>query len=70
MQKFPDFVPAFSRRVKPLMCDGSQFTCMLFHPRIDGGVLGDSAVEAQQFCSHRLIFAPHQDLRPQTLMAH
>src|SRR5258708_23868667 len=37
MQKLPDFVPALSRHLKPLMRDGSQFTCMLFHPRLDGG---------------------------------
>src|SRR5213595_2689865 len=52
MQKLPDFVPALSHRLKPLMRDGSQFTGMLFHPRIDGGVSLDSAVESQQFCSH------------------
>src|SRR5438046_1491166 len=53
MQKFPDFVPAFSHHPIPLMRDGSQFTCMLFHPRIDGGIPLDSAVESQQFRSHR-----------------
>src|SRR4029077_783656 len=53
MQKFPDFVPAFSHHLKPLMRDGSQFTCMLFHPRINGGIPLDSAVESQQFRSHR-----------------
>ena len=53
MQKFPDFVPAFSHHLKPLMRDGSQFTCMLFHPRINGGVPLDSAVESQQLRSHR-----------------
>src|SRR5258705_12255051 len=35
------------------MRDGSQFACMLFHPRIDGGIPLDSAVESQQFRSHR-----------------
>src|SRR2546428_12391328 len=54
MQKLPDFVPAFSHHLKPLMRDGSQFTCMLFHPRIDGGIPLDSAVESQQFYSHHL----------------
>src|ERR1700704_845032 len=54
MQKLPDFVPAFSHHLKPLMRDGSQFTGMLFHPRIDGGIPLDSAVESQQFCSHHL----------------
>src|SRR6266705_1670087 len=29
MQKLPDFVPAFSHHLKPLMRDGSQSTCML-----------------------------------------
>src|SRR5271166_2432399 len=53
MQKLPDFVPAFSHHLKPAMRDGSQFTCMLFHPRIDGGIPLDSAVESQQFRSHR-----------------
>jgi alpha-galactosidase len=53
MQKFPDFVPAFSNHLKPLMRDGTQFTRMLFHPRIDGGIPLDSAVESQQFRSHR-----------------
>src|SRR2546426_3645631 len=53
MQKLPDFVPALSHHLKPPMRDGSQFTCMLFHPRIDGGIPLDSAVESQQFRSHR-----------------
>src|SRR5713226_8068973 len=53
MEKLPDFVPAFSHHLKPLMRDGSQFTCMLFHPRIDGGIPLDSAVKSQQFRSHR-----------------
>src|ERR1700674_4796293 len=53
VQKLPDFVPALSHHLKPLMRDGSQFTCMLFHPGIDGGIPLDSAVESQQFRSHR-----------------
>src|SRR5260370_8380433 len=53
MQKLPDFVRAFSHHLKPLLRDGSQFTCMLFHPRIDGGIPLDSPVESQQFHSHR-----------------
>src|SRR6266849_658247 len=52
MQDLPHFVPAFSHHLKPVMRDGSQFTCMLFHPRIDGGIALDSAVESQQFRSH------------------
>src|ERR1700722_12706053 len=48
MQKFPDFVPALSHQLKPVMSDGSQFTCMLFHPRLNGGIPLDSAVESQQ----------------------
>jgi hypothetical protein len=35
------------------MRDGSQFTGVLFHPRIDRGVPLDSAVESQQFRSPR-----------------
>src|SRR6266404_3751632 len=53
MQKLPDFVPAFSHYLKPLMRDGSQSTCMLFHPRIDGWIPLDSAIESHQFRSHR-----------------
>src|SRR5437899_7562237 len=53
MQKLPDFVPALSHHLKPPMRDGSQFTCMRFHPRIDGGIPLDSAVESQQVRSHR-----------------
>jgi hypothetical protein len=53
MQDLPDFVPAFSHHFKPLMRDGSQFTSMLVHPRIDGGIAFDSTVESQQFRSHR-----------------
>src|SRR5260370_24276804 len=53
MQKLPNFVPAFSHYIKPLMRDGSQSTWMLFHPRIDGGIPLDRAVESQQFRSHR-----------------
>src|SRR6202047_4625696 len=53
MQKLPDFVPAFSHHLKPLMRDGSQFTCVFLHPRIDGGIPLDSTVESQQFRSHR-----------------
>src|SRR5579864_5647772 len=52
MQKLPDFVAALSHHLKPLMRDGPQSTCMLFHPRIDGGIPLDSAVESQQFRSH------------------
>jgi len=47
MQELPNFVPAFSHDIKPLMRDGSQFTCMLFHPRIDGGIPLDSSIESQ-----------------------
>src|SRR6184192_3970596 len=34
MQQLPDFVAALPHHLKPLMCDGSQFTGMLFHPGI------------------------------------
>src|SRR5712672_4724267 len=68
MQKLPDFVPAFSHHLKPLMRDRSQFTCMLFHPRIDGGIPLDGAVESQQFHSHRrsTFFAIYGYITPYT----
>src|SRR6516162_3152076 len=53
VQKLPDFVPAISHHLKPLMRDGSQFACVLLHPLVDGGIPLDSAVESQQFRSHR-----------------
>jgi hypothetical protein len=52
MQKLPDFVPAFSHHLKPLMRDRSQCTGMLFHPRIDGWIPLHGAVESQQFRPH------------------
>src|SRR6266567_7516051 len=45
MQELPDFVAAFSHYLKPLMRNGSQFACVLLHPRIDGGIPLDRAVE-------------------------
>src|SRR5215469_927876 len=53
MQKLPDFVPAFSHHLKPVMRDGSQLAGMFFHPRVDGGIPLDSAIEPQEFRSHR-----------------
>src|SRR3981189_2637011 len=62
MRKLPDFVPAFSHHLKPLMRDGSQSACMLLHPRIDGGIELDSAVESQQFRFHRRSTVCFRDL--------
>src|SRR5579863_4722730 len=56
VQKLPDFVPAFSHHFKPLTRDGSQFTCVLSHPSIDGGSPLDSAIESQQVCFHHRDF--------------
>jgi hypothetical protein len=42
--------------LKPLMRDCSQFTSMLFHPRIDGGMAFDNTVESQQLLSSSLHF--------------
>jgi len=67
--KTPDFVPAFSHRLKPPMRDGSQFTRVLFHPRIDCGIPLDSAVESQQFRSHRRSAAPQNSLAVEELRA-
>src|SRR3984893_14278879 len=64
MQDLPDFVPASSHHLKPLMRDSSQFTSMLIDPRIIGGIAFDSTVESQQFRSHRRsIFAFEAILR-------
>src|SRR5260370_8116397 len=52
MRKLPNFVPALSHHLKPMMRDGSQFTCMLFHPLIDAGTPLYSAIQSHQFRSH------------------
>src|SRR6476620_7112089 len=52
MQKLPDFVPAFSHHRKPLKRAGAQFTRMLVHPGINGGITLDRAVESKQFRFH------------------
>src|SRR5258707_9698170 len=67
MQELPDFVPAFSHHLKPLMRYGSQFTCMLFLPRIDGRISLDSSVESQQFRFHRHSTFFFRDLRLRSL---
>jgi len=53
MHQLPDFVPAFSHHLKPLMRDSAQFTCMLVHPSINRRISLDSAVESQKFRLHR-----------------
>src|SRR5215475_3374037 len=52
MQQFSDFVSAFSHHLKPPTRDRSQFTFMVVHPRLDGGIPLHSTVESQQFRSH------------------
>src|SRR5579863_394883 len=51
MQKLPDLVATVSHHLKPLLCDGSQFACMLFHPAIYGRITLDGAVQSKQFHS-------------------
>src|SRR5215469_6789093 len=54
MQGLADFVTASSHHLKPLTRDSSQFTSMLFQPRLDGEIVFDRAIEAQQqFRFHR-----------------
>src|SRR5580693_4858726 len=60
MQKFTNFVSAFSHHLKPLKRDGSQFTGMLFHPGINGGVALNCTVESQKFRFHRLFINAHE----------
>src|SRR5262249_40082128 len=55
VHKLPDFVPALSHHLKPLMRDRSQFARMLFQPRINGGIPLYSAVESQQLRLHRAL---------------
>src|ERR1700722_4008394 len=53
VQDPPEFVPASSHHLKPFMSDCSQFTFMLFHPGIDGGIAFDSTIETKQLRAHR-----------------
>jgi hypothetical protein len=69
MQDLPHFIAAFAHRLKLLSCDRSQFTFMHTHPRIDGGIAFDSAVQSQQFRSHRrsiFAFGSHVTSHPCT----
>jgi hypothetical protein len=50
VQKFPDFVAAFSHLLKPFARNGSQFAGMCFHSAIDGGIALDGAVEDHLAC--------------------
>src|SRR5579863_7455725 len=63
MQELPDFVPAFSHHLKPLMRDGPQSTGVLFHPRVDGGIALDSAVEPLSTFETRGYVAPSPSLQ-------
>ena len=63
VQKLPDFVPAVSHHLEPLMRDRSQSTVMRFYPRIDGGIPLDCTVESQQGRSHRRPTLRFLDLR-------
>ena len=58
MQKLANFVPAFSHHLKPLMRHGSQFTRVLLHPRIDGGIPLDGGA----LHNLEVLFAP-EDVR-------
>jgi len=51
VEEFADFVAASSHHFKPFASDGSQDTCMLFHPGVDGGIAFDGAIESKQFRS-------------------
>src|SRR5665213_714656 len=51
MQELANFLAATAHYLEPLLRDGAQFTSMIFHPRIDGGIALNSAVESQQFRS-------------------
>jgi hypothetical protein len=62
MQELADFVAAVSHQVEPPARDGAQFTGMRFHPRIDGGIALDSAVESQILRPHRASAFCFQDL--------
>ena len=55
MQKLPDFGAAVSHHRKPLTRDGSQFTGMRYHPRMDGGIPFDAPLKRNKSV---LIVAP------------
>jgi hypothetical protein len=52
MQELPNLVAAFAHFLEPLLRDGSQYTSVLFHPHINGGITLAGSVESQQIRSH------------------
>ena|SRR5712671_2532382 len=62
MQKFPDFVATFSHHLKALMRDGSQSTCMLFHPRIE--MAGSRSTAPLNRSNSVLIVMSHRHVTP------
>src|SRR5262245_44128945 len=48
MQELQDFVSALSHHLTPLLRDSPHFAAVFFHPRIDGRIPLDSAIESQQ----------------------
>ena len=52
MEDFADFVAAVAHDLKPLAREAAQFAAMVVHPRFDGGIALDSAVEAQKVRFH------------------
>jgi hypothetical protein len=55
MHNLADFVSAFSYYFEPVMRNRAQFTGMRFHPRIDGGIARDTAVQSEEFGSYHLV---------------
>src|ERR1700733_136835 len=56
VEELADLIAALAHDLKPLARDGSQLTFVLFHPRMNGGIALDGAVESEQFGFHRARF--------------
>src|SRR5437879_11632378 len=59
VHEFPNVVATLSHDVKPFLRDRSQFACLFFHPRIDGGIpldpTGEPKVQSIHSVQRRLM---------------
>ena len=56
MEELADFVAALAHRFEPVAGDGAQFGVALVEPGVDGGVVGEGVVEAEEVGLHGCSF--------------
>ena len=70
VHELPNVVASLSNDVKPFLRDGSQFTCLVFHPRIDGRIPPDPAGEPKVHSIHGANAGPDFSQRRTTRFHH